>query len=114
MGGWGSMLDREHRFCQALPMLICGRLILVSGVLCALLGGTPVRADGFLLSKFGNYVPEKEQYAYIEWEAGRERLYVATRSEKSDGPALWIVPIPSPPREIQAQPVQAFPYVSLV
>lgn len=82
-------------------------------VLGCLLGSVPPAwADGCLLSKRGTYVPEKEQSAYIEWEAGRERLYVATRAEPSQGPALWLLPIPSPPEQVTVEPVQVFPHVS--
>src|SRR5262249_20056886 len=49
--------------------------------------------------------------AYIEWEAGRERLFVATRTEPSQGPALWVVPIPSPPAQVAVEPVQVFPSI---
>ena len=59
-------------------------------------------------------VPEKEQHAYIEWEAGRERLYVATRTEASQGPALWVVPIPSKPEQVTVEPIQAFPLVGYI
>ena len=68
-------------------------------------------ADGFLLGKRGQYVPEKEQRAFIEWEAGRERLFVATRSGESTGPALWIVPVPATPEGVDAEPVERFPHV---
>lgn len=69
------------------------------------------QADGCVLGKFGKYVPEKEQRAFIEWEAGRERLFVATRIADTKGPALWLVPVPASPEQVLAEPVEQFPHV---
>jgi hypothetical protein len=68
-------------------------------------------ADGCILSKLGVYVRETEQRAFIEWSAGQERLYIATRSEASSEPTLWIIPVPADPKRVKAEPVERFPRV---
>jgi hypothetical protein len=73
-------------------MLLAARIVRESlGLFCLLIAVEPSHADGCVFARRGTYVPEKEQYAYIEWEAGVERLFVATRTEASQGPALWVV-----------------------
>jgi hypothetical protein len=54
---------------------------------CALLPAT-AHADGFVLDRAGRYVPETEQQAYIERHDGREHLYLATRTQQTNGPSL--------------------------
>jgi hypothetical protein len=68
-------------------------------------------ADGCVLKKKGTYIPEKEQRALIEWEEGHERLFLATRIAEYAGPTLWVVPVPGPPHQVQAEPVKKFPHV---
>jgi hypothetical protein len=73
---------------------------------------TPVgNADGFVLNKGGRYVPEEEQQAFIEWRDGSETLFVKTRTVASTEPTLWILPVPSRPDQVQAEPVAKFPVV---
>jgi hypothetical protein len=69
-------------------------------------------SDGCVLKRPGGYLAEKTQEAFIEWEEGEERLYLSVQTEESDGPTLHIVPIPGPPEEISARPVQRFPWVA--
>src|SRR5437879_3530681 len=54
---------------------------------------------------------ETEQQAFIEWADGEEHLYVATRTEPSTGPSLWLLPVPARPDQVKAEPIQAFPHV---
>src|SRR5262245_7673023 len=68
-------------------------------------------ADGFVIAKGGKYVPEKEQRAFIEWDDGQEKLFVATRTEESSEETLWIVPVPAKPDTVRADPVAKFPLV---
>lgn len=70
-----------------------------------------LRADGCIFGKGGKYIPEKEQRAFIEWNDGQERLFVATRTEKTAGPTVWIVPVPADPKAVKAEPVEKFPHV---
>src|SRR5687768_17236742 len=81
-------------------------------LLAALSTVAPARADGFLLAKFGKYIPEREQRAFIEWQDGRETLCGATRSDPAAGPAVWIVPVPSRPQAVKAEPVELFRHVA--
>jgi hypothetical protein len=71
----------------------------------------PAHADGFIIGKKG-YVFEREQSAFIEWKDGQERLWVATRSDLTSDPTVWIVPVPSKPELVKGEPVEQFPRVS--
>lgn len=68
-------------------------------------------ADGCILSLAGEYIPETEQHAYIEWKNGREKLYVATHAETSTGGTSWILPVPAKPDQVKVKPVEEFPKV---
>jgi hypothetical protein len=68
-------------------------------------------ADGFVIGKRGQYIPEEEQRAFIEWKDGQERLFVTTRSGAAADATLWIVPVPARPESVQAEPVERFPRI---
>jgi hypothetical protein len=72
-----------------------------------------VRADGLVLArqKGLHFVAEKEQRAYIECDAGHERLHVATRTEANANPTLWIVPVPAEAAQVRAEPAEFYPHV---
>ena len=73
------------------------RSTLILGILILATIPAEIRADGCILNKLGEYVRETEQQAYIEWDDGHERLFVATRAAHSNGPTVWLVPIPATP-----------------
>jgi hypothetical protein len=80
-------------------------LLLLPPTACAL-------ADGFVIKFGGSYVREEEQRAFIDWSDGQETLYVATRTEATDGATLWLLPVPAAPEQVQAEPVELFPHVT--
>src|SRR5437867_482088 len=93
-----------------MPRIVACRLALALAL--AVLGlASTCRADGIVIDLSGRVVPEEVQQAFIEWKDGHERLYVATRSAASDGPTVWIVPVPAPPDKIVAVPVSVWPHV---
>ena len=80
-------------------------------LLCCLTLPLAIRGDGCIIDRLRRYVPEQEQLAFIEWQNGRERMYVATRTDPTDHPSLWIVPVRSSPESVQAEPVETAPQV---
>lgn len=74
-------------------------------------GAGVTRADGCILSKLGVYVPERAQFAFVEWSNGSERLFVSTQAVPHAGPTVWLVPIPAPPDKIVVDPISTFPIV---
>jgi hypothetical protein len=68
-------------------------------------------ADGCILKKGGGYVPEWSQVAFIEWNNGQERLFVATKADVTAEPTVWIIPVPANPDQVKAEPVERFPRV---
>jgi len=70
------------------------------------------RADGCIIGKYGRYIPEREQLAFIDWDGAREHLYVATKADASTDPSVWIVPVPAGPEFVVAEPVDKFPHAS--
>lgn len=92
-------------------MVTAGALRLILCVTMICVASSFARADGCILGKFGKYIPEKSQSAFIEWSAGQERLFVSTRTEPEDGPSLWLLPIPADPAKIVVEPVEKFPFV---
>jgi hypothetical protein len=87
-----------------------GRRI-VPVLLLGLLLPPAARGDGCVIDRLGRYVPEKEQVAFIEWQDGQERLYVATRTAPTEHASLWIVPVRARPDHVQAEPVESAPQV---
>ncbi len=86
-----------------------GRLLLaltLAGCLAA-----RAQADGFVLGLKGAPVPEEEQQALVEWRDGREQLFLATRTGPTQGPSVWVVPVPGLPEEVRAEPLERFPRV---
>jgi hypothetical protein len=67
-------------------------------------------ADGFVRNR-GGYVREERQAAFIDWRDGQETLCIATTTVPTKEPTLWIVPVPAPPHQVTAEPVEQFPYV---
>jgi hypothetical protein len=84
---------------------------IVPVLLCCLALPLNARGDGCVIDRLGRYVPEQEQLAFIEWQDGRQRLYVATRTASSDQPSLWIVPIRARADRVEAEPIEAAPQV---
>lgn len=76
----------------------------------AILSST-VRADGCVIKHGGQLVPEKEQRAFIDWQEGQERLFLAIRTAETKEPSLWLVPVPATPESIRVEPVIEFPRV---
>src|SRR5436189_5310914 len=67
-------------------------------------------ADGCIFGK-GGYIPERSQVAFIEWNNGHERLFVATKADATAEPSVWIIPVPVNPEQVKAEPVERFPHV---
>src|SRR5262245_64472629 len=105
-----TLADDPCRGCSMATKVFAGCLAL--SLLGCLLDPAVASGDGCVIARQGKYVAEKEQRAYIEWEDGQERLYVATRTEASTDATLWILPVPAKPRHVQAEPVEQFPHVS--
>jgi hypothetical protein len=78
---------------------------------CSLALPLATRADGCVIDRLGRYVPEEEQLAFIEWQDGHQRLYLATRTAPTHGASLWLVPIRADPDRVQAEPVETAPQV---
>lgn len=72
----------------------------------------PLHGDGFVFKRGGQYVREEEQRAFIEWQEGRQTLFLATRVAANTDPTVWIVPIPAPPDQTDAEPVTFFRHVA--
>jgi hypothetical protein len=74
-------------------------------------GALPAWADGVVL-RLGDTpraLEEREMRAFIEWQAGRQTLFVATRVESSPEPALWLLPVPALPAQVRAVAVSTMP-----
>lgn len=99
----------SHRFDRT------GRLATPGSISFALIAllflASPALADGVVYSKRGRLVQEEEQHAFIEWENGQERLYVATHFTAKSEPTLWLLPIMSDPKSVVAEPIDVFPRV---
>lgn len=93
-------MQYKHRWMTSLATLLCG-----------MLACQQAQGDGCVIDRVGRYVPEQEQLAFIKWHDGQQRLYVATRTEPTDQPTLWIVPIRAQPQHAQAEPVETTPQV---
>lgn len=72
-----------------------------------------LRADGFIFKKGGHLIREEAQRAFIEWENDRERLFIATRAEKTSEPTVWMVPVPAAPADVNAEPIPFFRHVTV-
>ncbi len=88
----------------------CITLLAIAAPCCLPL---PAIGDGCILTRSasGIYVPETEQHAFIDWDDGHERLYVATHAEASSGGTLWLLPVPGEPSQIKAEPAKDFPRI---
>src|SRR5262245_13250031 len=85
------------------------RLALLTCSVCLFLPALAL-ADGCILGKNG-YIPERSQVAFIEWNNGQERLFVATKADATGEPSVWIIPVPANPEQVKAEPVERFPHV---
>lgn len=80
------------------------------GLVCVLVHPGAAVADGVVLDPNGHYVNEQQQHAFIEWHAGTERLFLATRTDPTAGPSVWLVPVPAAPETVRAEPAKLFPH----
>lgn len=85
------------------------RPLLLSLLLVLTVSG-PVWADGCVFGKGMKLIPENSQQAFIEWDKGQERLYVATHTQSHSGPSVWVVPVPALPEQVKAEPVTDMPF----
>ena len=85
---------------------------LIAIALVSLLNPPDVRADGCKFTTYGRKVPEREQRAFIEWDAGTETLHVAALGDPTTEGTVWVVPIRAGATDVRAEPVDAFPAVT--
>lgn len=70
-------------------------------------------AGGVIFTRGGEYLPQREQEAYIDWHAGRQKLYLGTLARPTTEASVWIVPVPGSPDETSALAVDIYPFVPL-
>lgn len=62
-------------------------------------------ADGFVIEPLPegdwNWTGQNSQQAFINYQNDREKLIIAVDIEKRDSDAVWIIPIPSKPEEME-------------
>ncbi len=69
-------------------------------------------ADGAVLRPLPgafDLVDENSQQAFINYEQGIEKLIIAVDIEKTSPEAVWLIPVPAPPQQVEVDIVSSLP-----